>query len=914
MKNAACQILNCLVAYFLIQLSAAVPIACAAGTTLHDIREGQHNEFSRLVFDCQGARPESVGPAQTDFFTIRYAGLTIAHDLKKISARLEGAVRQIVLQKENSESEIRLLFAKSGASVKSFILASTTSPEDRYRLVVDVYPPPATGKGKKKRPGPTVAATTAAAPQPMSVKPVPAPPPAEPAASAPEAKAGSAPSLVAASTTAPAKPAGKPVQAVQKNDKTGSGSTASNWTYSAEASLILRAADGEDESSKFEEYRDVTQPVAGDLSVQAERDRRLYFKGSATGVGQDDPSAEAGAGHYGRYDIDLKYNRLIHRYALDARTLYSGVGSGSMTLDDNLQTALEGAADPATQAALLNSAIPSAALGDPETTRDRFQLEMKLVALDPLNFKIEAGHETREGTRPFAGAFSSTQMVELFEPIDYETTDIRISGEYAAAPLYLNLTYHFSQFTNGIDTLTFDNPLRATDAVGGPSTGRIDLAPDNQFHDIAFTGAWTRLPWDSQITANAAFGWMLQDDDLVPFTTNTAITVPDLPAASADAQVNTSLYNLRLTSRPLTFMRVKADLRYYDYDNQTDRIDFSGGYVDADSVAIGTAVTNLPSSYTKTRGGLDLGFDVAARTSLGVGYQFERTERENREVDQQDDNVIKATADTRALDWMDIHASYERTDRQIDGYNYNVYLQSGEDIAELPQMRKYDQADMVRDRYRLQATVYPMQALTLTGSFTYGKDDYEDSPYGLQKDDHYIVSFDSDYAIGDRATLNLFYTYEKYENTLRNRENGFGAGTEFDWTAKGEDQVNTLGGGVTLALIPARLDLELTYAYSKVDGNIAFSSPSGLFADFTAVDDTTLHTLNSKMRYYFSHNLYLTLGYLWEKFDYEDYNTQGFAYVPTDASGNYQGALLAGTLPQDYDAHVVYTQITYRYK
>jgi hypothetical protein len=36
--------------------------------------------------------------------------------------------------------------------------------------------------------------------------------------------------------------------------------------------------------------------------------------------------------------------------------------------------------------------------------------------------------------------------------------------------------------------------------------------------------------------------------------------------------------------------------------------------------------------------------------------------------------------------------------------------------------------------------------------------------------------------------------------------------------------------------------------------------------------------------------------------------------VPTDAGGNYQDALLSGTLPQDYDAHVVYTQLTFRYK
>jgi MtrB/PioB family decaheme-associated outer membrane protein len=442
----------------------------------------------------------------------------------------------------------------------------------------------------------------------------------------------------------------------------------------------------------------------------------------------------------------------------------------------------------------------------------------------------------------------------------------------------------------------------------GPSTGQIDLAPDNQYHNLSLTGAWTRLPGDSQIAANIALGWMLQDEDLVPFTTNTAISAPALTVKSADAKVNTSLCYLRLTSHPLPYMHVKANLRYYDYDNRTGRIDFTGGYVDTDASVISTPITNLPTSYTKTRAGLDLDFDVLTRTRLGVGYQFERTDRENREVDQQDDNTIKTFLDTRPFDWGNLRATYQRTDRQIGDYNADVYLLSGSDIGELPQMRKYDQADMVRDRYSVSATVYPLAAWTLTGTFTYGKDDFEDSPYGLLEDDHTITSIDTDYAINDRATVNLFYTYEKYENSQRGNDSGT------DWMASGEDLINTVGGGATLALIPRRLDFNLTYSYSEADGDIAFTSPAGSFADFKAVDDAKIHMLNSKLRYHFSKHLALSLGYMWEKFDYKDYNTNGFAYVPTDAAGNYQGALLAGTLPKDYDAQIVYTQLTLRFK
>jgi len=916
MKNGICHGIHSIIVYLLINAAAATPCVYAAGTTLHNIREGLHAQYSRIVLDCEGALPQAIGPAQRGYFPVRFSDLTVGADLEKISGRLRGSVKKIDLQKEKSASRIKLLFGVPKAQVKSFVMKSQTPKNNKYRLVIDVYPQPKTGAAEQKT---TAAAAVPPVPRPERTQPSgqarqPAAAPGGTKKSAPRpsspAVPESGPLATAAAGAAPKaalKRAQAPAGAMAVEEHAGQ--DASDWIYSGAASLYLRAADGEDESSKFEEYRDISQPVAGDISFEAQKDQRLYFKGGATGVGQDDPAAAVRTGQYGKYDLDFNYNRLIHRHALDAKTLYSGVGSNVMTLNNGLQAALEAAAaDPVAQANILNSYIPGAATGDPDVTRDKFKLGLKVVALDPFNLKIELGHEIRQGTRPFAGAFNNSEMVELFEPIDYETTDMKISGEYLKKNLLLNFVYHYSQFSNNIDTLTFDNPLRATDALLGPSSGRIDLAPDNQYHNLAFTGALTKLPWNSQVSANLAWGWMMQDDKLVPFTSNTAIAAPALPVDSVDARVNTTLYNLRLTSRPLAFLRVKANLRYYDYDNRTGRIDFRNGYVETDEFLTGTAITNLPTSYSKTRAGLDLGFDVAKRTSLGIGYKFERTDRENREVEQQDDNTLKASLDTRALDGVDIRASFERTDRQIGDYNFNVYQRSGDNLNELPQMRKYDQADMVRDRYQLQATVYPIQALALTGAFAFGTDDFENSPYGLLKDDHYIISFDTDYAINERAALNLFYTYEKYENTQRGSE----AGT--DWTADGEDRVNTFGGGVTLALIPKRLDFDLTYAYSDADGSISFTSPGGSFADFKAVDDTKLHVLNSKFRYHFSKNLTLSLGYRWEKFDFEDYNKNGFSYVPTDTAGNYQGALLSGTLPQDYDAQIVYTQLTLRYK
>ena len=893
--------------------------ALAATTTINNIREGQHPEYTRIVFDCSGEEPDRIGPAHAEFMPVLFADIVVSIDADQVSDTLGGAVKKIGLHPDKGRTEIRLNFKTPGARVKSLIIPSNENSGRNYRLVLDIYTGPL---ATREVVAPVTAATAVAA---------------VPAAVALESTVVTATSIsstlpeplfiaTAAKSSGSNIPASPAVEAAVSNQPplVDEGNTvepepdegdqeASDLVVSGEASLVLRATDVDGSEAQFQKYRDLTQSVTGDLVLDVEKNRDYYMHGKATNIGQDDQFVGAEGGRYGKYGIDITWNKFINRYATDARTLYSGVGSDYMRLDDNLQADIQSAPNDVEVANRLRGFIPSADVGDPENSRDQRKIGFDLLSLDPFSLRVDLASEKREGVRPYAGAFNNAQMVELFEPIDYDTNDVKISGEYAQGPYFFNLSYVFSQFKNNVDSLRFDNPLRVSDAVGGPASGRTDLAPDNQYHNFSASGALTQLPWRSQITANAAWGRMTQDDALLPYTTNTAITAPALPADRVDAQVNTSLYNFRLTSRPLSYMRIKGFFRYYDYDNRTGVIGFPDGYVETDDALVSTAVRNLPSSYTKTRAGGNVGFDVFSRSHLNFGYTYEKTERENREVANQEDHILKASFDTRALDWLDLRTAYTRTQRDIGEYRYDIYLESGQDLQQLPQLRKYDEADLTRDLVEVLATVYPSDTLALSGSVGYGTDDFHDSPYGLIDDTRYVFSLDGDYALGDRLSLNLFYTHEIYENEQRAMQNG--GATDFDWTADGKDLVDTLGGGFKLALIPDLLDLDLIYAYSEVDGNLEFSSPSGSYDDFSAVDDTKTHMLNTKLIY---HNTFLdfdvALGYLWEKFDYTDFAAEGFSYVPTDTAGNYQGALLAGTLPQDYDAHVIYTRITFRYR
>lgn len=744
---------------------------------------------------------------------------------------------------------------------------------------------------------------------------------------------------------------------------------------SGEVSISGRAVNGEDESAKFNEYRDIRDGVFGDVVSSYENRNGYYLEFKGENITLEDQRYKFKEGKYGKYRIELIYDELPHRFAFDAKTLYSGVGSGNLTLDDSIQSTVDAASSSTNIANTLKSYMAGASSTDLELVRRTGKINIDVMRFEPVNLRIEVSKEDRDGTRPFAGSFGFSNTVEIPEPIDYDTTQMKVIAEYSKKPLYLSASYYISIFENNISTLTWDNPLIAegADTIGsagstnnsGPSKGLIDLYPDNRYQNLSLTGSLTELPLKSRLSATASWGKMEQDDDMVPYTTNTAITGTDslgntfnawdtsgLPESSVDAKVDTTLYNVLLTSKPLNYLHMKARYRYYENDNNTDEIEFPG-YVTVDESWTSTSVTNEPTSYKKATAGVDIGFDVFKATTLTIGYANEEMKRsENREVSKSDDDIYKISLDTKPASWLDLRASYEKSKRDGD-YDYtapfdcSTYTTEGDCVtAQLLWLQKYDEADRDRDRVQLLATIYPIESLALTGSVIFGKDDFKDSAFGLLEDTHNIYSIDIDYSVSERLNLFAFYSYELYNNEEKAREwratttcsqdgdsnndectDPYYVITSYDspsnWVAKTEDRANTFGGGLRFAIMPQKVDFGLTYSYSKTDGTVKLSSEVGANndvdgnnftpVDFTEVDDTELHTLNTNVKYQLNKALSITVGYKWEKYDVNDFELDGFTYVPTTSSGSYNGALLMGALQDDYDVSVVYTKLAYKF-
>ncbi len=896
-------------------------LQAAEPTTLYDIRVGQHSGFTRVVLDSAGERPLKIGPAAADSLTIVYDRMRLERPSVVMFRDLTGAVTRVSRQQAGNQTLVTVTFRRPNTAVKSFYMTGKPSEKITYRLVLDFYPPGSAATG----PGTMVAVAPQKAPEPAPM-PVGTRPAKKPPVAAPVEKvqAKTQPEAAAPAVTGEEASEGK-----EEGEEISSAQSLFE-NFSGEISVIGRIRNDDAKDSLFTQYQD-PKAVSGNFDVTYREEDRYAFSADGKNLGQDDLNLSFRGNWYGKIKGGITYDEIPHRFAFDARTLYTGVGSDFLSLNDGLQSDLQTAGLGTVAAATrLNTEFATASdSGDPEIKRKKLSMDVNFVAADPFSFRAEFSHVEQDGTRPFFGSFGLNSTAEIFEPIDNDTWNLKLIAEYAKDLLLLNATYYYQHFENNEDSLTFDNPFSTTDSlINGPGAGRIDLAPDNHYQNISLMGSYSNLPFRSRLSANAAWGWMTQDDDLLPFSSNSALVFPinysdpaNLPAGDADAKVNTTLFNTTLNSQPLDYMRLKANFRYYDYDNKTDRIILPDGYVESDSSPVLGALPNpiatLPSSYTNTKADLNLGFDVWTRTRLNLDYTYRRTDRDNREVDKQTDNIFGVAVDTNPVMWGDFRASYTRTITDIDDYDYNVYLQSGQDLNQLPALRKYTEADVTRDRVQLLANAYPVDPLVLSASFIYGRDDYTDSPYGLTDDHHYAFTLDGDYTLTDRLNLNAFYVYENYKNKQQARgefdEDNDGISTVTDWRAEGEDKVNTFGGGITYAILPGRLDFKLSYAYSKVNGKIDFSIPNGSVPDFDTVDDTTLQTLDTNLKYNFWDSFFVTVGYRWEKFDYDDYNLEGFTNVPTDAGGNYNGAILSDTLWEDYAAHLFYTKLTYKF-
>ncbi len=326
--------------------------------------------------------------------------------------------------------------------------------------------------------------------------------------------------------------------------------------------------------ARFEEFRDVQEGAVlefGRFSWDP-KDKNFTLSLTAIDAGQNDQRYFLGAGLPGRFSFQASYVEVPRFYSSGSKTLWSGAGTGRLTLDEAFRQGAEAAAGPPTSPfaspalqAYMQAALDAADPIDIKYKRKDLNGALDFTLAPSFTLSLTGRQELRDGTRPLGfGTYIRRQALagvpgtgagnfwretieargnELIEPLDWKTTEFGATLTWAHAGHSASAGWFVSRYRNDITALYFDNPFEATPgrasasifdphadqeppAPNGNNNLRglyarsvLQLWPDNDYERL-FGNVSLRITSGTRLNATVARGTMEQDDRFLPYAEN----------------------------------------------------------------------------------------------------------------------------------------------------------------------------------------------------------------------------------------------------------------------------------------------------------------------------------------------------------------------------------------------------------
>jgi len=604
----------------------------------------------------------------------------------------------------------------------------------------------------------------------------------------------------------------------------------------------------------------------------------------------------------GRYGAFFTFDEIPKYWNEQGRTFFNKQGDSAFTL-------------PSTWTAIANgtSIAPFLREVDSRYMRRTFGGGISAVLPENLDFSAEYDHLHRWG-RYFTGATmgltgGNPRAVTLPERVDDTTQTWETALDWAIDALQLDFQYQGSRYENHEDSVTWVNPYTAVttgnepwDADAGyPGQGRKDQAPDNWFHQIIASGGYN-LPWNTRITGNAAFGWMLQNDGFLPYTVNSALVSTNFPLPRSDlnGRIDTTLLNFQVHSRPIEKTRFDLRYRYDDRDNETPRDTYV--YIRNDSedqdttLASPEARRNRPYSFTQHHLDFEAGYEIFKRTELTLGYDWTQTERDLQEAKRVWENGVGAELYSRPVSWFTArthyrhawrdNASYKGVEPQWEGWSpeYLATFNPSTQFENHPLLRKYYLAKAQTDAVGALFTLTPIETVGIGINVDWARDDFYNSDLGLTDRETFASGIDASWSPIERLYTHAFYSYDRFTSQQKGwswNDSDLNTARTLTrrWQGKDKDRGHTVGTGFHVDLIPERLGLDTQYLFSWVRGTIGVDLAQGFPSpptDFPYPNERTrIHSASVRLDFQATEQIELRVGYLFERMSTRDWALDG---------------------------------------
>jgi MtrB/PioB family decaheme-associated outer membrane protein len=676
------------------------------------------------------------------------------------------------------------------------------------------------------------------------------------------------------------------------------GAVAEEWDFSGStAELGLGYLD--EDAFRFGRFTGLTDKgvyVIGNADVEGWTDEGRLLRFDAADIGLSSRYLRLDYGEIANYRLFLEYDGIPNNLFDTAQTPFVGSGGDILALPPDWDFG-----ETVDDMSRLDESLRPFKI---ETERRKTTAGARWQFAEPWTLDVKVSHETKDGTdilgaatgAGFGTGVGSVTSSILPMPVDYTTDQVEVKLGYAKGRGNLELAYYYSGFDNKDDSLTWQNPFASVSDTGVLRTsevGAMALPPDNDFHRFALSGGY-RLGDTTRLSGALSWGRMSQNQAFEPITVNPALDVTDGMPRQDLGDADIADVFLRLASRPLERTNVRATYRYHERDDDFDAMTYS--YVVADSRP-GGEVTTDPLKYQ--RHDFDLGGDYRFNdiTLLSLDYSYERMNRDYEAAERKktDENALYAKLR------LDVHSDVQftlyggRADR--DGSRYEVKSE-----IQNPLLRKYNYADRKQDKVGARVLWMPTDDVSVSASFDYLADDYNNSAIGLTDARHQVFSVDGAWVPLENLSLHGFWTYEDIAYTQANSEDD-GPAT---WSTDLTDRVGTGGVGADYLLPGDRWRLGLTYAESQGTGqtDVAGANVTNNYPDIRS----NVRTVELSATYNYSENLDLKFAWWYERYRSDDWALDG-----VEPDRPLDSVLATGEDSPNYDANVLMMSGIYRW-
>lgn len=700
------------------------------------------------------------------------------------------------------------------------------------------------------------------------------------------------------------------------------------------------------DEARYERYRDLRDGlvVSGSFLNQGESSA---FQLQASNVGYNDQQYRAEYNRFGKLKVTAEFNSIPLNYAYNTLTPWQDQGNNVWRLDAATRTAVQnkvaGVLGIGTNAAAYNQASVYRNLARPfemQSRRDIIDLGLQYRLTSAVGVNLGFNTQKRGGNQPFGAAFAFNNANELPMSLDDRTTDMTAGIEWAkAGKSMLKLDWRGSKYDNEYWALEWDSPLRATDFANpnspptgpydpsgysngnGPAFGRLALPPSNTSNTFSLTGL-QRLSRKTTLNGQLAYTSMEQDEELIPWTTNTVINsaavlaafphLAHLPRETAQGDIRVLSGMLNFVTRPTRNLAVDAKLRYRDRDNRTPGFD-AVEYVRFDAVPEETGGITVAHDVTRTsfETGATLS-PIRGNGSIRLAYILDDVKRTGRVFNAMQDNTFRVSFDTWGNRLFTVRGSVESTTRRARSTSDHEIIERLEHGGAQEALRFYDEAPLDRTAGMVNLQLTPSALFDLGLSISAGRDRYNDEgqEFGLLGSSNTAFGVNVNLYPADGVTVGGNFGYDRYQALQESRNaNPFSgvAGAYESWTdvmrnweIDNEESVKNFGLFLDLPKALPRTDIRLNYDQSTSDNEFLFGGPriralelnyaptpgdakacgatstAPCFIPFAPVTNTW-RQLSVDLTHMFNDRYGFSAGYSFDKLDIEDFATTNLA-------------------------------------